>query len=131
MGSSAASTSSALSALVPSSVLPLSASVSTAAPSPIHFGNQIIVKLSAANHLFWRVQVVSQLQSHLLHGYVEGTFPCPASHVPIAATDTTPTGIVINPAYAAWIQQDQVILNAFLASSSLEVGGMIMFAKSS
>ncbi|KAK1610362.1 hypothetical protein QYE76_034035 [Lolium multiflorum] len=131
MGSSAASTSSALAALLPSSALPLSATASTTAPSPIHFGNQITVKLSAANHLFWRAQVVSQLQSHLLHGYVEGTFPCPASHVAVPATDSAPAGQVINPAYAAWIQQDQAILNAFLSSSSIEVGSMIMFAKTS
>ncbi|KAK1647723.1 hypothetical protein QYE76_065528 [Lolium multiflorum] len=131
MGSSAASTSSALAALLPSSALPLSATASTTAPSPIHFGNQITVKLSAANHLFCRAQVVSQLQSHLLHGYVEGTFPCPASHVAVPATDSAPAGQVINPAYAAWIQQDQAILNAFLSSSSIEVGSMIMFAKTS
>jgi hypothetical protein len=131
MGSSAASTSSALAALLPSSALPLSATASTTAPSPIHFGNQITVKLAAANHLFWRAQVVSQLQSHLLHGYVEGTFPCPPSHVAVPATDSAPAGQVINPAYAAWIQQDQAILNAFLSSSSIEVGSMIMFAKTS
>jgi hypothetical protein len=131
MGSSAASTSSALAALLPSSALPLSATASTTSPSPIHFGNQITVKLAAANHLFWRAQVVSQLQSHLLHGYVEGTFPCPPSHVAVPATDSAPAGQVINPAYAAWIQQDQAILNAFLSSSSIEVGSMIMFAKTS
>jgi hypothetical protein len=36
-----------------------------------------------------------------------------------------------NPAFAAWIQQDQALLSAFLSSSTLEVGTMIMFAKTS
>ena len=131
MGSSAASTTSALATLLPSSAQSIVAGVTSSAPSPIHFGDKITVKLSSANHLFWRAQVVSQLQSHLLHGYVEGTFPCPPSHVAVAATDTAPAGRVINPAYAAWVQQDQAILNAFLSSASIEVGSMIMFAKTS
>ncbi|KAK1610097.1 hypothetical protein QYE76_033770 [Lolium multiflorum] len=106
-----------------------SSSAGVQSSGPVNFGHLITAKLSPANHLFWRAQVISLLRSNLLHGYVDGTFPCPSSTVTVTKeggdTSTEP-----NPAYAAWIQQDQAILSAFLSSSTLEVGGMIMFATS-
>jgi hypothetical protein len=105
----------------------MSAGVQSSAP--IHFGNHITVKLSAETHLLWRAQVVSLLRSNLLHGFVEGTYPCPSSTIAVTkdgAQETTP-----NPAFAAWLQQDQAILSALHSSSTVEVGAMIMFAESS
>ena len=121
-----------------SSISSLSLAVSSMASSsfgvqhsgPVHFGHLITAKLSPATHLFWRAQVVSQLRSHLLYGYVDGTFPCPPAMVETkkegGETVSSP-----NPDHVRWIQQDQAILNAFLASSSIETGGLITFAKTS
>jgi hypothetical protein len=85
--------------------------------------------MAAETHLLWRAQVYTQLRSNLLHGYVEGTFPCPASTVSSTkdgATETSP-----NPLFAAWVQQDQAILSALLSTSTPAVGAMIMFATTS
>jgi hypothetical protein len=107
----------------------LNVSVGSSSSGPIHFGNQITIKLAAETHLLWRAQVYTQLRSNLLHGYVEGTFPCPASTVSSTkdgATETSP-----NPLFAAWVQQDQAILSALLSTSTPAVGAMIMFATTS
>ena len=108
-------------------VLPPTPSVVAGAPvsAPVHFRHLITLKLSAENHLFWRAQVLSHIRSHLLHGYIEGTFKCPPATL-------TAAGVVSpNPAFAVWIQQDQAIISSFLSSSTIEVQGMIMFARTS
>jgi hypothetical protein len=97
---------------------------------PVHFSHLITTKLAAETHQLWRAQVVSLLRSNLLHGYVEGTFPCPSSTL----SETKEGGVVEtqpNPAFAAWVQQDQAILSAFHSSSTPAVGGKIMFANTS
>ncbi|KAK1651002.1 hypothetical protein QYE76_068807 [Lolium multiflorum] len=126
--SSAASSSSSLTTLALPSMP--SSSVGVTSSGPVNFGHLITVKLSPQNHLFWRAQVVSHLRSNLLHGYVDGTFPCPSATITVAkeggGNSSEP-----NPGFAAWIQQDQAILSAFLSSSTIEVGAMIMFATTS
>jgi hypothetical protein len=85
-----------------------------------------------SDHLFWKAQVVTLLRSNLLHGFVDGTFPCP---VAITTTPAEKDGDAAvsspNPQFATWIQQDQAILSAFLSSSTPEVGALIMFANTS
>ena len=98
--------------------------------APVNFGHLITTKLAPETHLLWRAQVVSLLRSNLLHGYVEGTFPSPSSIVTTTKEDSTPE-TQPNPAFAAWVQQDQAILSAFLSSSTPAVGAMIMLAETS
>ena len=77
------------------------ASSSSSHPPPINFTNLITIKFSATNHLFWRAQVVSHLRSNLLHGYVDGTFPCPATHLTVTPEAGGTATSKPNPAYAA------------------------------
>ena len=122
--STSAPSDSAIAGLMPGAAA-ASASAGLQSSAPVLFGHLIPVKLSAANHLLWRAQVVGLLRSNLLHGYVEGTYPCPPAMVTVD-NESRP-----NPLFAAWIQQDQAILTSFLTSSMPEVGSMFMLCKTS
>jgi hypothetical protein len=79
--------------------------------------------------MFWRALVGPLLRSHLLMGYVDGSFVCPESHVVVShAGSLHPQP---NPAHQHWIQQDQAILSSFVSSMTEGVLGMIMFAGTS
>jgi hypothetical protein len=42
----------------------------------------ITIRLNPDNWLYWKAQVVPVLRSHLLTGFVDGSFPCPSKTVP-------------------------------------------------
>jgi hypothetical protein len=99
--------------------------------SPFNFSNLITIKASPENYLLWRAQVVSVLRSNLLIGYIDGTFPCPAKTVANPrAGDAGASPVIVNQAYVTWIQQDQAILSAILATSTESVNSMIHRASS-
>ena len=52
-----------------------------------------------------------------VYSFVDGTSPCPPSHLASAETST----LSINPAYLSWEQQDHLIMSALLSSLSVEV----------
>ncbi|XP_019164362.1 PREDICTED: uncharacterized protein LOC109160530 [Ipomoea nil] len=57
-------------------------------------------------------------------GYVDGEFPCPPAVIdaaPATGESTTSTTSVPNPAYKAWIKQDQTLLSLLISSLSDEV----------
>lgn len=97
--------------------------------SPFHFAHLITVKLNADNFMFWRAQILPILRSHVLMGYVDGTFPCPSATIdnPRASESGQPPRIP-NPAHQAWVQQDQAILSAIISSLTEGVGGMVILA---
>ena len=100
-----------------------------AAPSVVTIASAITIKLTSENYLIWRAQVGPLLRSHLLMGYVDGSFRCPQPIVLVShgsGTQEQP-----NPAYQHWIQQDQAILSAFVSSMTEGVVGMVMFATTS
>lgn len=76
----------------------------------------VSLKLTTKNYLFWRTQMVPFLSGQNLLGYVDGSLRCPVSTLP--ATDGLPH--LPNPAYAAWVQQDQFILSMLISSLSEE-----------
>jgi hypothetical protein len=61
-------------ALAPAAIAPaLPAAPSSAAvvaAAPFHFANQITIRLTPDNYLFWRAKVLPLLRSHELLGYV-------------------------------------------------------------
>jgi hypothetical protein len=52
-----------------------------------------------------------------VYSFVDGTLPCPLSHLASAAT-SSPS---VNPVYLSWKQQDHLIMSALLSSLSVEV----------
>nr|XP_016476098.1 PREDICTED: uncharacterized protein LOC107797702 [Nicotiana tabacum] len=86
-----------------------------------HAHNFISIKLTATNYLFWRTQLLPFLRGQNLHGFIDGSHPCPPSHVSVAnATGDGSQTTTINPDYAVWIQQDQLILSLLISSLSEE-----------
>jgi hypothetical protein len=127
--SSSSSTSDAASNIFSSGLGHVSSTNSGAAAiAPLfNFSNVNTVKLSSENYLLWRAQVLPVLKSHLLLGYINGRLPCPSQLIdnPKAAEAGAPTQIP-NPAYQAWMQQDQAILSFILSNATEGVLGMLM-----
>lgn len=92
---------------------------------PIH--QAVTIRLTKTNFLLWRAQLLPYLCGAKLLGYVDGSFPAPATE--ILATDGTTT--IPNPAYASWYDQDQQVLSGLFSSMKEEVLFDVMDAKSS
>ncbi|XP_019179275.1 PREDICTED: uncharacterized protein LOC109174496 [Ipomoea nil] len=100
------------------------ATASNPLASAHHF---VSIKLTMRNFLFWRTQLVPFLRGQDLLGYVDGETPCPSPTIDAAPTSgdsasatTTPSPIP-NPAFKAWIKQDQSIMSLLISSLSDEV----------
>jgi hypothetical protein len=92
----------------------------TKVPDIIHLPNtqQVIsLKLSNTNFLYWRMQMKPFLFSQGVFPFVDGSLPCPPSHV-ISVDTSLPT---INASYLSWKQQDYLIMSALLSFLSMEV----------
>jgi hypothetical protein len=104
-------------------------SSSTPVAAPFNFAPLVTVRCSPESYLYWRTQVVNILRSHLLHGFIDGSFPCPSDVIdnPKAADDATVAKQLYNPAFTAWHQQDAAILSAIMSTSTKLVQGMALF----
>ncbi|KAK1644328.1 hypothetical protein QYE76_062133 [Lolium multiflorum] len=109
-----------------------SSSLSTGggAAGPFNFAPMVTIRLNNDNYLYWRAQVSNILRSHLLTGFVDGTFPCPSEMVsnPAVSTDVKAPPMMYNPEFTAWHQQDAALLSAIMSTSTEEVQGLILFA---
>ncbi|XP_019181604.1 PREDICTED: uncharacterized protein LOC109176606 [Ipomoea nil] len=103
---------------------PPSATTSNILSTAHHF---ISIKLTTRNYLLWRTQLVPFQRGQRLLGFVDGETPCPSSTVDSipAAGDSTSCGTTVvpmlNPAFEAWVQQDQSILSLLISSLTDEV----------
>ncbi|XP_019183648.1 PREDICTED: uncharacterized protein LOC109178470 [Ipomoea nil] len=83
----------------------------------------VSLKLMHHDYLYWRTQVIPFLRGQGLLGFVDGTRPCPSSHLEIPA-GSGPDDVASsteNPAYGIWVQQDASILSLLISSLSEEV----------
>ncbi|KAM1824445.1 hypothetical protein ACFX13_024031 [Malus domestica] len=88
----------------------------TTNPSFHPFSTVVNIKLDRTNYPLWLAQILPILKSRDLMGYVDGTLVSPSKYVSGSAT--------VDPAYTAWVQQDQMILswiNGSLIASVLSV----------
>jgi hypothetical protein len=105
-------------------------SVSASSLGPVHLTNMITARLSLDNYLLWRAQIFPLLHNHHIDGYIDGTLPCPPKLVS-AVTAAGARVSVPNPAYRAWVVQDQAILSALHSSLTEGVAGLVPFALTS
>ncbi|XP_042479750.1 subtilisin-like protease SBT4.3 [Macadamia integrifolia] len=68
--------------------------------------------LDRSIYLLWKSQFLPILNAHDLLGYVDGTFPCPPSHLPTVS----PAPLAANPEFTLWRRQDQLILSWIISS---------------
>ncbi|KAJ0961773.1 hypothetical protein J5N97_029601 [Dioscorea zingiberensis] len=107
-------------------LLPLLSNLTTPTPS---FGHLINIKLTHDNYLLWKAQMIPYLRSQQLLGYTNGTVQAPARM--ITQGSDTGTTLVENPEYHKWMQQDQMVLSALLASLSEEILSQVLFLTTS
>jgi hypothetical protein len=102
----------------PSSLDVMTAMTKVPAIIPLPNTQQVIsLKLSNTNFLYWRVQMKPFLLGQGVFPFVDGSLPCPLSHL-IYVETSLPT---INASYLSWKQQDHLIMSALLSSLSMEV----------
>jgi hypothetical protein len=90
---------------------------------------QAPLKLNSSNYLSWKLQFQTLSVGYDLHGYIEGTKPCPSEH--LTTSNSNITTEQLNPKYITWIRQDQLILNAIIGSITPTIIPFIARAKSS
>ncbi|XP_019152193.1 PREDICTED: uncharacterized protein LOC109148906 [Ipomoea nil] len=85
----------------------------------------VSIKLTSQNFLFWRIQLVPFLKGQELLGFIDGETLCPPLMIKVTPSDSssaaTTFGSTPNPAYRAWVKQDQSLLSLLISSLSDEV----------
>lgn len=89
----------------------------------------ITVRLTRANFLLWKAQVVPNLTGAGLFGYLDGSVPAPPKTITEGTGDAAHS--VPNPAYEPWRRTDQAVLGALLSSMTEEVLAQMTRATSS
>ncbi|XP_071681174.1 uncharacterized protein [Lolium perenne] len=99
--------------------------------TPITLANQITIRLSSENYIYWRTQIAPILRSNLIYGFVDGTLQCPPEEIPNTDKTAGAAATIANPQYLAWHQQDQAILSGIVGSLTEPVIGMVTLATTS
>jgi hypothetical protein len=94
---------------------------------PLH--HAVTIRLTKANYLLWRAQLLSYLRSTNLTGYLDGAIPAPEQKIP--ASTVVGAELLVNPAYTAWYNKDQQVLGGLLSSMSEEILRNVVTAKTS
>jgi hypothetical protein len=91
---------------------------------PINLGLPPREQLTRDNHPLWRSQVLPAIRGAQLVGLLDGTDAAPPEQIEIAPADKTvdtEAKMGPNPAYAAWLSRDQLVLSYLLQSLSREI----------
>ncbi|XP_073268322.1 uncharacterized protein [Populus alba] len=113
------------------SIVPMNSSLdimNKSAIIPLSNTQQVIsLRLSNTNFLYWRLQMKPFLLGQGVYSFVDGTSPCPPSHL-ISTATSLPS---VNPSFLLWKQQDNLIMSALLSSLSTEVLHLVVDCKTS
>jgi hypothetical protein len=94
-------------------------SASSSAGASATLGNPPAEKLTRANHLLWKTQVLPTLRGTRLLGLADGKEPAPPEY--LSKEKDGKTTKIPNPAYDTWILRDQQVLTYLLGSLSPEI----------
>ena len=82
-------------------------------------------KLTLANYLYWKAQVVPAVRGAHAMGLLGGSDPAPAMTKEVTnAAGTTTT--VPNPVYGAWISRDQQLVSYLIKTISPELSADVL-----
>ncbi|OMO84714.1 hypothetical protein CCACVL1_10692 [Corchorus capsularis] len=98
---------------------------SSALPIAVYATTQLPVKLTATNFSSWRAQFDALLFGYGLVGYVNGSFPAPASEIEKNGQN------VPNPEYSFWMRQNKLILLAIFLTISENITPFIAASNTS
>ena len=82
--------------------------------SLVTFSNSSTVRLDNNNFLCWRKQVLASIRGYKLQDFVFGSKPPPKKFLRPEDEENT----IVNPEYADWEQQDQLLVSWLLSSMS-------------
>lgn len=91
----------------------------------INVANQLPLKLTPSNYYSWKSQFDALLYGYDLVGYIDGTNPCPPSHIENDGNK------VSNPEYILWTRQDKLLLLGIIGSLSHKVVPVVRSCKTS
>ncbi|XP_060673267.1 uncharacterized protein LOC132803772 [Ziziphus jujuba] len=80
----------------------------------ISVATEVSIKLTETTYFSWKRQFDALLIRNNLYGFIDGALPCPSPVLFDSANSP-------NPDFIYWVRQDSLLLNAILASLSLEV----------
>jgi hypothetical protein len=91
------------------------------------FSHMVGVKLNEENYLLWSAQVLPYLWSQGLNGYIDGSLPTPSQTIFVTPSESTDGhSVVINPEYATWYHEDQLVLSVINSSLTKEILSIIV-----
>jgi hypothetical protein len=91
------------------------------------FSHMVVVKLNEENNLLWSAQVLPYLWSQGLNGYIDGSLPTPSQTIFVTPSESTDgRSVVINPEYATWYHEDQLVLSVINSSLTKEILSIIV-----
>ncbi|CAA0842912.1 Unknown protein [Striga hermonthica] len=97
-------------------------------PSFIQPQHQLIsIKLTDSNYLLWKQQTHSAIIGYGLENFIDAEHEPPQKFI----TDENTSQLLLNPAYAAWLSQDQLLLSWLLSSLSENLLIMMVGKKTS
>lgn len=86
-------------------------------PSAHHF---LTLKVTTNN--YWKTQVAPFLRGQKSMGFVDGTIPCPPTQLAADGDSSSQQ----NPAYDAWVCQDQMVMSLLIGSLSDDVFPLVV-----
>jgi hypothetical protein len=95
------------------------ASSSSTMVNPL-LSNPIFEKLTKANHVVWKAQILAVLRGARLEGYLTGAISAPPEKIKDKET------MISNPAYEEWYATDQQVLAYLLLSLSKDIMAQVV-----
>ncbi|XP_071681623.1 uncharacterized protein [Lolium perenne] len=95
---------------------------SSSSSPQINLGAPPSDKLTRDNYPLWRSQVLPAIRGAMVDGLLDGTDAAPPKQLVLTPADNdNPAKTTPNPAYAAWVSRDQMVLSYLLQSLSREI----------
>jgi hypothetical protein len=92
------------------SAAPLNRPTSILTPS-----NHLQLKLTKDNYLSWKTVIIPYINGNKILHHVDNDSAVPPQYI---ASPSSPTDLVLNPAYASWFEIDQLLLSVLMSTIS-------------
>jgi hypothetical protein len=98
----------------------MASSSSSATTMAAALGSPPTEKLTRANFLLWKMQVLPAVRGALVMGLLDGSYKAPCQTLEGLDAEKKPV-MIPNHEYAAWVARDQQVLSWLLKTLSLDI----------